>query len=43
MTPAAVADALTAGGARPWQVEITTGLLTEALGRSAGAPTGDVP
>ena len=36
VTPATVADALTAGGARPWQVELTTGLLVAALGQSAG-------
>ena len=34
-TPAAVADVLTAGGARPWQVALTTGLLAEALGQTA--------
>jgi ribonuclease D len=30
-TPEAVAEALRAGGARPWQVELTGGLLTEAV------------
>lgn len=35
-TPVAVAAALTAGGARPWQVELTTGLLSEALEPPAG-------
>ncbi len=36
LTPAAVADALTAGGARPWQVALSADLLTEALGTAAG-------
>ncbi|MCL2422326.1 MAG: ribonuclease D [Micrococcales bacterium] len=30
-TPTAVADALAAGGARPWQIALTTDLLTAAL------------
>jgi ribonuclease D len=34
-TPAAVADVLTAGGARPWQVALTTSPLAEALGQTA--------
>ena len=33
-TASAVADALRAGGARPWQVELTTGPLTAALAPS---------
>ncbi|MCL2849184.1 MAG: HRDC domain-containing protein [Micrococcales bacterium] len=32
-TPDAVAEALAAGGARPWQVELTTPVLADALGR----------
>jgi ribonuclease D len=30
-TPEAVAEALRAGGARPWQIELTRDLLTEAI------------
>ena len=34
---AAVAEALRVGGARPWQTELTTGLLTAAISAHSGA------
>jgi ribonuclease D len=33
--PVVVAEALRAGGAREWQVELTVGVLVDAISRSA--------
>lgn len=35
-SPEGVAEALRAGGARPWQIELTAGKLSEALQKTAG-------
>ncbi|MBV9293647.1 MAG: ribonuclease D, partial [Frankiales bacterium] len=37
-TPEAVAQALRAGGARPWQVNLTAGVLAAALAQAPTSP-----